>query len=88
MVYGLLYICSVENNDDFQWLFTTVYGPVKSNKRASFLQEINNIYNLGYEAWIIAGDFNMLRKRSDRKGKSFDFVVSSRFQKLINDLQL
>ena len=30
----------------------------------------------------------MLRKRSEKKGKSFDFIVSSRFYKKIGELEL
>ena len=71
-----------KKSDDFQWLFTSVYGPVVSKKRSSFLTELQNIYNLGHDAWLITGDFNMLRKKYEKQGKSFDFVVSSRFHRV------
>lgn len=44
--------------------------------------------NLGCDALLICGDFNMIRKRSEKIGKSFNHVVSSRFNTWISDLQL
>jgi hypothetical protein len=43
---------------------------------------------LGYTTWLIEGDFYLLRKRSEKQGKSFNHVVSKRFNSLIHYLQL
>ena len=43
---------------------------------------------LGIDAFLILGDFNMIRRRSERTGNSYNHVISSRFNSFIrtNDL--
>lgn len=42
--------------DDFEWILTTVYGPVLSNLRNNFLSEIYSISLIGPSTWLIFGD--------------------------------
>lgn len=57
--------------DNFSWLFTTVYGPVISSKRTDFLNEIRCISQLGFSSWLICGDFNLIRSRSEKSRTFF-----------------
>lgn len=75
-------------NEPFIWLFTTVYGPVLSVNRTAFFTEINSIYSLGHTAWLIGGDFNLIRARSEKTGASFNYVLSNRFNDVISNLTL
>lgn len=45
------------------WLFTVVYGPTIASQRSSFFLELNNFSQLGVSAWLLCGDFNMVRRR-------------------------
>jgi hypothetical protein len=73
---------------DFTWLLTFVYGLVLTIHKNSFLQELLNISFFGYDIWLLGDYFNLLRKRSDKQRKSFNFSSTTRFNKLINDLYL
>jgi Endonuclease-reverse transcriptase len=69
-------------------MFTTVYGPTLLNLRNDFWNELNNIRTFSDVAWIIGGDFNVVRYRSERKGKFFNHSVSSKFNSFINSHHL
>lgn len=75
-------------SNNVEWLFTTVYGPVLSHLRVDFLNEIRSIALLGPSAWLICGDFNLIRSRSEKQGPTYNFVLSSRFNSLIASLEL
>lgn len=74
--------------DNFELLFTTVYGPLSFSDRASFLAELRAISTLGPSAWLVCGDFNLIRSRAEKQGVSFNFSLSNRFNVLIADLHL
>lgn len=50
-------------NEDFEWLFTVVYGPVISSQRSLFLAELRAISLFGIQSWLFCGDFNLIRTR-------------------------
>jgi hypothetical protein len=74
--------------EDFTWLLTFVYGPVLAVHKKSFLQELLNIGSFGYDNWLLGGDFNLIRKKYDKQGKSFNFLSTARFNKVLSDLHL
>lgn len=55
-----LHLCN--KLDNFEWCLTTVYGPLSTTTRRSFLSELNDIGNLGIDAWLLIGDFNIIRR--------------------------
>jgi mannosylglycoprotein endo-beta-mannosidase len=60
--------------DSFEWIFSVVYGPTVSHLRGAFFDEIRSICSLGSGAVLICGDFNLIRRRSEKIGKSFNYV--------------
>lgn len=74
--------------DDFEWLCTFVYGPVLARKRRDFLKELSDYTSVGVNAWVLCGDFNMVRRRDERIGPSYNHIISNRFNKIISDLNL
>lgn len=74
--------------ENFEWLFTIVYGPVQYSLRNNFLSEIQSISILGPSAWLICGDFNLIRNRAEKQGPSYNFILSNRFNNLIANLNL
>ena len=74
--------------NNFEWCYTTVYGPLTSDSRRVFLHELMDLGNLGIDAWLIMGDFNMIRRRSERTGNTFSHVISSRFNAFIRNNSL
>lgn len=53
--------------EDFEWLLTVVYGPVVSTLRNVFLSELRSIPSLGPAAWLVFGDFNLIRNRTEKQ---------------------
>lgn len=73
---------------NFEFLLTVVYGPVLANQRSSFLSEIRTIPSLGPPAWLLFGDFNLIRNKSEKQGPSYNYILSNRFNSLISNLNL
>jgi exonuclease III len=49
----------------FTWMFISVYGPTVMNQRNLFWQELNIIRTFSNVVWLIGGDFNVVRYRSE-----------------------
>lgn len=75
-------------SDHFEWIYTVVYGPVLSSKRLAFFTELRLIHSYGIAAWLLTGDFNLIRYRQEKIGPSFNIALSNRFNSLISTLQL
>lgn len=57
------------------WAFTSVYGPVQHADKERFWEELNNVWKAWTCPWILAGDFNGVRQRSERftgRGSRFE----------------
>ena len=59
-VYGIFTAsCSFRNVEDgFQWIFTSVYGPVLANLKEDMWEELGSVRGLWSGPWCIGGDFN------------------------------
>ena len=57
---GVFFVsCSFRNvEDDFQWIFTSVYGPVLANLKEDLWEELGSVRGLWSGLWSIGGDFN------------------------------
>jgi hypothetical protein len=69
-------------------MFTSIYGLSTVNLRNNFWNELSNIRTLSNVAWLIGGNFNVIRYRSERKGMIFNHSVSIKFNNFINNNQL
>jgi Endonuclease/Exonuclease/phosphatase family len=58
----LISILLTNKNNNFSWLLTFVYGSVLSYK-FFFLFELRAISQIGYDFWLVGGDFNLIRKK-------------------------
>jgi hypothetical protein len=74
--------------DNVQWTFISVYGPVDNNLKLNFWEELRHISLICYEAWLLCGDFNAIRFRSEKSGTNFHARVSARFNSFLDDLNL
>ncbi|XP_077234220.1 uncharacterized protein LOC143876406 [Tasmannia lanceolata] len=55
-------------NDQSEWLFTGVYGPLSASDKCSFWEELNQRRGLCSAPWCIGGDFNEVLDSRDRIG--------------------
>jgi hypothetical protein len=73
---------------NFQWGITTTYAPLRGSLLRVCWREIRSIRLWWTGPRVFCGDFNALRKRSDKRGTSFDMRVSKHFNSMIEDLEL
>jgi hypothetical protein len=69
-------------------MFTSVYGPTLLRLRNNLWSELSNTRLLSDVAWLIGKDFNVVRHRSERKGRSFNHSISKKINNFINNNQL
>lgn len=56
---------------DVQWKCSNVYGPTAMGEKAEFWNELHQVGKQWAVPWLIFGDFNAIRTRSERMGQSF-----------------
>lgn len=69
-------------------LVTNVYGPSTDALKQGFIKELRSILSLVNCAWIIGGDFNLVRWMTDRSGLNDNFTLMSLFNDFIRDTGL
>lgn len=74
--------------DGQQWQITIVYGPVDRTKKKAFWDELELLRNTLTLPWILCGDFNAIRHRTDKSGPLFDIPTSTLFNNFVNRHQL
>lgn len=60
-------LCSEEEGSF--WL-TSVYGPKNSNLRKDLWVELQELFGLTYPKWCVGGDFDVIRRISEKMGGS------------------
>ncbi|XP_020405790.1 uncharacterized protein [Zea mays] len=70
------------------WWLTCVYGPQGDDGKILFLQELRDVRTACAGPWLVAGDFNLIYKTSDKNNSNFNRAMMGRFRDLINDLGL
>jgi exonuclease III len=81
--------CSFRSvNDNFEWVFTGVYGPNNDYDRKMLWDELVGIMSWWEKPWCIGGDFKAIRYPSERLGDTqyssamrefFDFIFEQGF---------
>jgi hypothetical protein len=64
------------------WWLTCVYGPQGDEEKISFLQELRNVREGCNGPWVVAGDFNLIYKASDKNNNNFSRAMMGRFRRL------
>jgi exonuclease III len=70
--------------DDFKWNLVIVYGDAQQSCKAKFLIELVHLIRKSRAALMLAGDFNMTRRESDKNKPGgynkwsilFNYVIS------------
>ena len=66
------------------WL-TSVYGPNKPLWRKDFWLELQDLYGLTFPRWCVGGDFNVIRRISEKMGDSRLTVNMRCFEEFIRE---
>jgi hypothetical protein len=70
------------------WWLTCVYGPQSNSDKMLFLQELRDFRAACFGPWLIAGDFNLIYRASDKNYSNINRAMMGRFRKLVEDLSL
>ena len=77
---------SLEEN--FNWVFTGVYGPTVHGRREDLWEELGAIRGLWGDPWCLRGDFNAIRAPRERnRGGSFTHSMRG-FSQVTDELEL
>ena len=73
---------------NLSFTITNVYAPSDHRDSASFLEDLHELVPKINGAWVIAGDFNLVRSSDDKNNDRFDHNLASHFNDTINSLAL
>jgi hypothetical protein len=79
------FTCNLSNNT---CILTNVYGPTQTERKTDFIEWFTNIDMPGNMDWLILGDFNFIRKPSDRNKPGGDINGMLLFNEAISNLGL
>ncbi|XP_047335746.1 uncharacterized protein LOC124939305 [Impatiens glandulifera] len=74
--------------DNFRWVFSAVYGPVLSNLKSDFFNELVEVTNMWDLPIIFAGDMNEVRVSTEKKGARRLTRNMHEFSETIENLEL
>lgn len=75
-------------SDGRSWTFTGVYGPQDTATKIELLQELYRIKQLVLDKWLVAGDFNMICRASEKSNDNLNLQLMGRFRNTIQQLEL
>lgn len=70
--------------DSTVWQLTIVYGPVIRTLKKELWKELDRVRQDSTSMWVLCGDFNVLRHKSEKSGPHFDITTSSMFNSFIS----
>jgi hypothetical protein len=85
--FTLMSILSVTTSD-LTLTLTNVYGPSDHTLAPSFLAELKEIYVSILGAWLLLGDFNLIRSPSDKNISNFDATCANSFNQDIRNMSV
>jgi hypothetical protein len=74
--------------DGFEWILVPVYGAVQDNHKAEFLAELVRLCEVETLPILLAGDFNILRRREDKSNNNSNPHWPFVFNEIIENLNL
>ena len=74
--------------DDFQWAFSGVYGPVERLYKDLFWEELSSIRGLGDGPWCLGGNFNEILSPNERSRGGRLSSAMRRFSEVLNEMDL
>jgi exonuclease III len=72
----------------FLFEFVGVYGPADHSRSGAFLNELEQVVNRSQYLVMVAGDFNLIRGRSDKNNRNIDWPHVNLFNDCIARLHL
>lgn len=70
------------------FLLTMVYGPTRDSAKRAFLQELRDTMPTNNSSWLVAGDFNIIYKASDKNNANLNPRQMRMFKETLNACEL
>ncbi|XP_022001105.1 uncharacterized protein LOC110898605 [Helianthus annuus] len=83
-----LCIRGVSNDDGKEFSVVNVYAPQKLRDKRLSWAELDGIIVQDNAFWVVAGDFNCVRDRTERRNSKFNALVSNKFNDFIDKVQM
>ncbi|KAK2985871.1 hypothetical protein RJ640_009941 [Escallonia rubra] len=81
-------VCFSNNLDNFDWVFTGVYGPNDDELRKDLWLELLEVQRRWSKPWCVGGDFNVIRFPYEKSGESDYSSAMVDFSFFVNDAGL
>ena len=78
----------LEDETRGDWWFSGVYGPTKRRSRKDFWDELSGLKEICNDRWCVGGDFNVVRRVSEKFNSSSNTRSMKEFDYLIGELEL
>jgi exonuclease III len=87
---GEFYQCCIVTmkSDGFQWTLFNIYGPAHDDRKLEFLEEIQSKVQSLDLPMVLGGDFNMIRKATEKSSGNADSHIMDAFNEMINITEL
>lgn len=74
--------------DSCNWMLTVVYAPVVRHLKSEFWNELRQSRIGRTDKWVVCGDFNAIRARTEKSGSNFNIRLSGKFNDFVDDHHL
>ena len=78
----------IEDHTKGEWWFTGVYGPTNRVRRNVFWDELSSLKEICNNKWCVGGDFNVVKRISEKFNSSTITRSMRQFDSLIGELEL
>lgn len=77
-----------DQTSNSSWSLTVVYRPQLDADKILFMEELRTCKARVSSDWLLAGDFNLICKVSEKSNDNVNLRMMGRFRKMIDDLEL
>ena len=78
----------ISKSDNFEWVLVAVYGAAQEDKKGEFLSELVRICEDETLPILVGGDFNIIRRQSEKNNDNFNDRCPFIFNAIIESLDL
>jgi endonuclease/exonuclease/phosphatase family metal-dependent hydrolase len=75
----------ISKEDNFKWEIINVYGPVQTERKADFFQELNQKISAIQWPFMLGGDFNLIRYAWEKSLENANQLWMDAFNNFISD---
>ena len=78
----------IQRDINFKWELVVVYGPADPSRSQDFFRELHDKVHKSANPLVIAGDFNLISRASEKSNSNINLRMIRAFRAAIDDLHL